>query len=291
MALFKAAIRLSRLLTMPDLSSLRQVRDVLSTYDLAADKAFGQNFLVDRNVLQIIVETADISANDHVLEIGPGLGVLSLELAKRAAHVTAVELDERLLPLLKETFGDIATLNLVHADGLKFGLEQLPKSSLLVANLPYNVATPMIVRALEATRFKRLVFLVQKEVAERLTATPGSKAYGALSLVIRHFGAAERIKDVKPGSFYPPPEVTSSIVRIDVDETALPNPELFDFIHTSFRHRRKTLKKNLEMAGYKRSSIINTLETLHLDAKVRAEALALETFQALFINLSPYTNS
>ena len=107
---------------MPDLSSLRHVRDVLSTYDLAADKAFGQNFLVDRNVLQIIVETADISANDHVLEIGPGLGVLSLELAKRAAQVTTVELDERLLPLLKETFGDIDTLSLVHADGLKFDL-------------------------------------------------------------------------------------------------------------------------------------------------------------------------
>ena len=136
-------------------------------------------------------------------------------------------------------------------------------------------------RALESSQFKRLVFLVQKEVAERLTASPGTKSYGALSLVVKYFGVAKRVSDVKPSSFFPAPEVTSSIVRIECNPSVLANPDLFDFIHTAFRHRRKTLKKNLVMAGYSSNRVITTLERVGLSSDVRAEALALKDFEAL----------
>jgi 16S rRNA (adenine1518-N6/adenine1519-N6)-dimethyltransferase len=262
------------------LASSAQVRALLEHYNLRPDKAFGQNFLIDARALSNIVEAAAVSAQDGVLEIGPGLGVLTRELATRAKQVTTVELDKRLLPVLEDTLKEHQNVSLIHGDGLTFDFKQLPKGSLLVANLPYNVGTAILTRALETSHFKRLVFLVQKEVAERLTASPGTKSYGALSLIVKYFGTAKRIADVKPSSFFPAPEVTSSIVRIDTNLAARENPKLFDFIYTAFRHRRKTLKKNLQMAGYQ--EVVQGLEQLTLAADIRAEALSLENFQALF---------
>jgi 16S rRNA (adenine1518-N6/adenine1519-N6)-dimethyltransferase len=268
-------------LSPPSLASVSQVRALLDRYKLRPDKAFGQNFLVDAHALSHIVEAADVSSEDSVLEIGPGLGVLTRELASRAKHVTTVELDQRLLPVLKETLQDFSNVSLVHEDGLTFDVTTLPVGSLLVANLPYNVGTAILVRALESCRFKRLVFLVQKEVAERLTTTPGSKSYGALSLVVKYFGTAKRLADIKPSSFFPAPEVTSSVVRIETDPKVKADPKLFDFIHTAFRHRRKTLKKNLTMANLEAERVLETFESLGLSPDIRAEALALPTFQAL----------
>jgi 16S rRNA (adenine1518-N6/adenine1519-N6)-dimethyltransferase len=275
------------------LSKGSTVRELLERYTLRPDKAFGQNFLIDERALLSIVETADIDPIDTVLEIGPGLGVLTRELATRAKHVTTVELDKRLLPVLEETLQGLTNVTLVHGDGLLFDFQQVPARSLLVANLPYNVGTAILIRALESSHFKRLVFLVQKEVAERLTASPNNKnhnnknhstkSYGALTLVVKYFGVAKRIADVKPSSFFPAPEVTSSIVKIDIDPTVKANPALFDFIHTAFRHRRKTLKKNLQMAGY--SEIVGRLNALGLAEDVRAEALELKAFQALFLQV------
>jgi 16S rRNA (adenine1518-N6/adenine1519-N6)-dimethyltransferase len=270
------------------LSSSGTVRQLLERFQLRPDKAFGQNFLIDTHALAKIVDAAEVNAEESVLEIGPGLGVLTRELAGRAKHVTTVELDKRLLPVLNETLKDLTNVTLVHGDGLLFDFQQVPAGSLLVANLPYNVGTAILIRALESSHFKRLVFLVQKEVAERLTASPNSKthstkSYGALTLVVKYFGIAKRIADVKPSSFFPAPEVTSSIVRIDIDPTVKANPALFDFIHTAFRHRRKTLKKNLMMAGY--SEVVSGLEHLNLLPDIRAEALELKDFQALFTTL------
>lgn len=267
------------------LSSSSTVRQLLERYSLRPDKAFGQNFLIDAHPLAKIVDAAEVKPEDTVLEIGPGLGVLTKELADRANHVTTVELDTRLLPVLNETLKDLSNVTLVHGDGLLFDFQQVPIGSLLVANLPYNVGTAILTRALESSHFKRLVFLVQKEVAERLTASlhdknHSTKSYGALTLVVKYFGTAKRIADVKPSSFFPAPEVTSSIVRIDIEPTAKANPALFDFIHTAFRHRRKTLKKNLMMAGY--SEVLGGLEGLGLPPDIRAEALELKDFQALF---------
>jgi 16S rRNA (adenine1518-N6/adenine1519-N6)-dimethyltransferase len=269
----------------PTLASSPQVRALLERYQLRPDKSFGQNFLIDAHALAQIVDAAQVSAEDTVLEIGPGLGVLTRELASKAKHVTTVELDKRLLPVLEQTLKDFSNLSLVHGDGLTFDLTTLPIGSLLVANLPYNVGTAIMVRALESARFKRLVFLVQKEVAERLTASPGTKSYGALSLVVKYFGTAKRLTDIKPSSFFPAPEVTSSVVRIETDTNLQANPALFDFIHTAFRHRRKTLKKNLTMAGYEGDQILEVLEEFRLNADIRAEALTLKEFQGLWSTL------
>jgi 16S rRNA (adenine1518-N6/adenine1519-N6)-dimethyltransferase len=267
------------------LASSSQVRALLDRYQLRPDKSFGQNFLIDAHALGQIVDAAQVTPEDTVLEIGPGLGVLTTELARRAKHVTTVELDKRLLPVLAETLKDFSNLSLVHGDGLTFDLTTLPVGSLLVANLPYNVGTTILLRALESSRFKRLVFLVQKEVAERLSASPGTKSYGALSLVVKYFGTAKRLTDIKPSSFFPAPEVTSSIVRIETDATMQANPALFDFIHTAFRHRRKTLKKNLTMAGIEGPRILEVLEDLGLNSDIRAEALTLKEFEGLWSNL------
>ncbi len=253
----------------------------MTRYGLRADKGFGQNFLVDAHALLEIVGAAELTKADTVLEVGPGLGTLTRDLAARAGRVLSVELDAKLLPVLAETLAGLENVELIHGDGLAFDLAQLPQNSLLVANLPYNVGTPILVRALESGRFKRLVFLVQKEVADRLKAAPGTPAYGALSLVVAHFGSAKTVRDVKPSSFAPPPEVTSSVVRIDVRPGATPDPGLFRLVHQGFAHRRKTLKKNLLMAGYPAPLVGEALAAAGLDPRVRAEVLGLETFDTL----------
>ena len=262
------------------LSTPSAVKGLLTRYALRADKSFGQNFLVDANALHAIVEAAEIKPDDTVLEVGPGLGVLTRELAHRAKEVVSVELDARLLPVLKETLTDTKNVTLVHGDGLTFDLETLPEQSLLVANLPYNVATPILVRALESGRFKRLVFLVQKEVGQRLRASPGDKAYGALSLIVAHFAEAETVRDVKPSAFFPPPEVTSSVVRLRVTNTRS-DPEAFSLIHHAFRHRRKTLKKNLLMAGFEKGRVDAALAALQVEPRARAEELDISQFISL----------
>lgn len=269
------------------LTARSRVADLLDRYDLRADKGFGQNFLVDDAALKAIVDAAELSPGDRVLEVGPGLGVLSHALAERGADVTSVELDRRLLPVLAETLADLPSLpgagsvEVVEGDALDFDLSVMPPGSLLVANLPYNVATAVIGRALESGRFRRLVFLVQREVAERLSAAPGTPAYGSLSLLVAHFGRARVVRLVPPGAFHPPPKVTSATVRIDVDPAAKPDPELFELIHQGFAHRRKTLKKNLDYAGYSRERVDRALAELGLDPRVRAEALDLATFVEL----------
>ncbi len=262
------------------------MRDLLNRHGLRADKAFGQNFLVDGNVLRAVAEAGEVGREDTVLEIGPGLGVLTFELAARAKRVVSVELDARLLPVLAETVGSLDNVEIVHEDGLRYDLNGLPEGSLLVANLPYNVATPITVRALESARFKRLVFLVQKEVAQRLVARPGDAAFGALSLRVQHYGRVFVVRDVKPSAFFPAPEVTSSLVRLEVDPAAQADPATFRLIELAFRHRRKTLQKNLMMAGVPKEEVEEALKALGLDAKIRAERLTLTDFRRLSDTLS-----
>ena len=268
-----------------NLTSLATIRNLLQRHGLQPDKTFGQNFLADAHALQTIVEAADLQATDTVLEIGPGLGVLTQQLAKKAQRVISVELDKRLLPVLRETLADYSNITLVHGDGLHFDMTSLPKGSLMVANLPYNVATPLIVKALESGQFKRLVFLVQKEVAQRLSTEKGNKSYGALSLIVAYFGKAKRLRDLKPGVFLPPPDITSSLVRIDISTSTLPEVGFFDFIYQGFRHRRKTLHNSLVLAGYDPARIKAVLHHLGLRPDIRAEALDLADFERLFEQL------
>ncbi len=268
------------------LYSIARIQEILDKYNLKADKRFGQNFLIDVNILNRIVNTAEITKDDFVLEIGPGLGVLTYELAKKAASLVTIELDKRLIEVLEENLAEFDNFKIINQDALNYNLGHLPNNSLLVANLPYNVATPIIINALESNKFKRLVFLVQKELAQRFSAVPATKNYGALSLIVQYYGRAQRIADVSPNSFFPAPKVTSSIVRIDIKDDIKPNPELFKLIHLAFKHRRKTLKKNLIMANYQAVQVLATIEKLGLKATARAEELSLADFIKLQLELS-----
>ena len=264
-----------------DLTSPRVVGELLARHGHRPDKAFGQNFLVDRNALMAVVEAAEITREQTVVEFGPGLGVLTRELAARAGRVVAVELDGRMLPVLEETLAGFDNVTVLHQDALEFDYGQLPAGSSLVANLPYNVATRLVMDGLESGRLGRIVAMVQREVAERMRASNGEDGFGAYSLLVRHFAGARIVRDVAPGCFLPPPEVTSSVVRLDVNPDAGPDPRLFRLIRQSFAHRRKTLRRNLMMAGYSGDTVLRAMESLQLDSRIRAEELTLERFRLL----------
>lgn len=264
------------------LTSPSVVRALLERHGLSADRNFGQNFLVDAHALERIVGAAELDHSDTAFEIGPGLGVLTRALSERAGRVVSVELDRRLEPVLAETLAGRTNVEVRFEDALAFDWSRLPERAVMVANLPYNVATPLIVRALESQRFARLVFLVQREVGERLVAAPGSSAYGALSAVVAHWAEGEVIRHVKPSSFLPAPDVTSSIVRLRPRPDAVAEPELLDFVHTCFRHRRKTLLKNLDLAGLSKETGAAALRSLGIDVRVRAEVLGLTEFRVLW---------
>lgn len=263
------------------LSSRGAVTGLLERYGLRPDKSFGQNFLVDAHVLNQIVAAADIQPGQTVVEFGPGLGVLTRELAAAAGQVIAVELDRRMLPVLAETTGQLGNVTLIHGDALEFDWNQVEPGAALVANLPYNVGTRLVTDALSAGRVNRIVVMVQREVAERMRAMPGDPAYGALSVFVRHFASSRIVRDVPPGCFLPPPEVTSSVVRLDVHPDAAPDPELFRVVRQSFAHRRKTLRRNLMMAGYSGPTVLRALDVLQLNDLIRAEQLSLDQFRLL----------
>ncbi len=263
------------------LSTPSGVKALLDRHGLRPDRDFGQNFLVDAFALRTIADAAGITPDDSVLEIGPGLGTLTQRLAEAARSVVSVELDQRLRPVLAETLAAYDNVGVVYGDALDFDFGSMPAGSLLVANLPYNVATPLVARALESGRFRRLVFLVQREVAERMAARPSTPQYGALSLLVRHFGEARALRHVPPSSFHPAPEVTSSIVRIEVDPARRRDDTLFALIRHAFAHRRKTLKRNLIMAGYAEARVDAALSQAGLDPRIRAEALDLAVFTQL----------
>lgn len=258
---------------------------VLERFGLHADKRFGQNFLVDRSALESIVAAADLDPHDTVIEVGPGLGVLTRELADRAGTVRSLELDARLLPVLAFTLQGRSNVEVVAADALEYDFGALPHGAKFVANLPYNVATHVVMRALAARVFTRLVFLVQREVAERMTAAAGDAAYGALTLRMAIFGEAEIVRHVAPGCFEPAPKVTSSLVRIRPFDDVHVDPRLLGLIEVGFRHRRKTLAKNLQMAGVDRAATARALAALDVDRRVRAEALDLAQMRRLLAAL------
>jgi len=256
---------------------------LLDRHGLRLSKGLGQHFLVDRNLLAFIVRSAGVVSGQQVYEIGPGAGGLTLTLIEAGARVTAIEKDRRLAPLLREVTGGKAEL--VFADALAYTWEGVPEGSLLVANLPYNVATPLILGLLSAGRFSRLVVMVQREVAARFSAGPGSRDYGPLALKVRHMAGVERLRDVPPAVFFPPPEVTSSVIRL-TPTGVRPDPGYFAFLDAAFRNRRKTLRKNLEASGYGRGRVLVALTELGLEPQVRAEALSPEALRALYARLT-----
>ena len=270
----------------PKIADFSATRHILKTFNLRASKRLGQNFLIDAEVVQKIVEAAEISEGDEVLEIGPGIGTLTQGLLEVGAKVTAVELDKKLPAVLEKTLAGYENFKLVQGDILKVDLKNLmSKNFKVVANLPYYITTQILLTLLEKKLpITKIVTMVQREVAERMTAAPGSKIYGALSVAVQFRSDARIAFDVQPTAFLPRPEVTSSVVVCDVKETDLKVADEDFFIkvvRAAFGQRRKTLLNSLTGAGFPREVILQSLDAAEISPSRRAETLSLEEFAKL----------
>jgi len=246
-------------------------------------KSLGQNFLTDPHYLRRIVDAAQVGPEDRVVEIGPGLGHLTRELASRAKSLLIIELDERLLPRLREEFGVLANVEVVHADALEYNYNSLPGKWKVVANLPYYISTPIIQRLIASHEsFTTLTVMLQKEVAERIAAGPGGKEYGFLSVLVQ-YSAIPRLEFIVPaGAFTPKPKVDSAIVTLSMfvrrEHTAADEALFVRMIKAAFSQRRKTLRNSLSQLGYPKE----VMEAIHgsagIDLGRRAETLSVAEF-------------
>jgi 16S rRNA (adenine1518-N6/adenine1519-N6)-dimethyltransferase len=249
----------------------------------AAIKRLGQNFLIDPNIVRKIIAQAELTANDSALEIGPGRGILTEALCRTAGCVTAIEVDPRLHAYIAERHTQFPNLTLVLGDAMTYPLERLPSGTIVVANLPYYLSTPLLFRLLDQRdRFPRLVLMLQNEVADRLAAKPGSSDYGVLSVMAQY--AAEITKGFKVSAqcFRPRPDVSSAVVRLQVKHQRALDPDeertFSALVKAAFAHRRKTLTNSLKDQGYNQQLIQAALNALRLTPSVRAEILSIEQF-------------
>jgi len=268
---------------MPSLTP-GSVRDLLADHGCRPSRALGQHFLADPNLARKIVRLADVSAGDRVVEIGPGIGSLTVVLAEAGARVVALELDRHLLPVLHQVLteaGYDGAVEVVAGDGLTVDLRALTGGDTwaCVSNLPYNVATPLVMRLLEEfPEMQRCLVMVQKEVGERLVAGPGTKAYGAVSVKVEYYAQARIVGTVAATVFVPPPNVASALVRLDrraAPPVDVPSTDaLFALVRAGFGQRRKTLRRSLRPALGDRTEAV--LAAAGVDAGTRAETLTLD---------------
>ena len=277
------------------IATASRTKDIIRKHDFFVKKNYGQNFLVDSHVLQKIISAAELSRDDFVIEIGPGLGGLTQELAERAGKVAAIEIDPKLIPILRETLSGYDNVEVIHADVLKvdfkalLGETQPAQRVKLVANLPYYITTPIVMGLLEQNLpISQMIVMVQKEVAARMAAKPGTRDYGALSLAVQYRCEPYLVANVPRNSFIPRPNVDSAVIRLKVyDErpiTCTDEPLLFTLIKCAFATRRKTLLNCLfshEDFDWTKDEIKAMLQACGLDEHVRGEALALEDYVRL----------
>lgn len=277
-----------------DLSSPGTVRAIREKYGLHPSKGLGQNFITDRTVLERIVCDAGIGANDMVIEIGPGLGVLTAELAEHAAFVTAVELDSRLIPVLEETLAEYSNVRILNADILKTDLKQIIEESRaeglftgkvhVVGNLPYYITTPIIMKLLEdRVPADSITVMMQKEVADRIRSAPGNRIYGAISVAVQYYCSVTKITDVPKEAFVPRPKVESTVLRLEpLQEKQVEVKDekmLLRCVKAGFAQRRKTLLNSLTSAGgMDKEKVREILEAAGIDPGRRAETLTVEEF-------------
>ncbi len=270
---------------------------IMKKYGITANKKLGQNFLIDDKVIDTIVEASEITKEDIVIEIGPGLGTLTQKLLKMAGKVVAIELDDRMIRILKERFFLEKHFEILNDDVLKVDLKELIakkkvetglKKVKIVANLPYYITTPIIMKLLEEKlEIESMTVMVQKEVADRLTEIPGGKKSGAITYTVYYYAIAKEIQTVPNHSFLPEPEVASEVIKLDLrKEPAIKlkdEKKFFHFIKIAFMQRRKTLlnaisNSNLDISKEKMEKI---LEELGIDSKIRGEALTIEQFASI----------
>ena len=280
---------------MAKLGNPQETIRIIKKYDFSFQKKFGQNFLIDEHVLERIIDESGITKDDFVLEIGPGIGTMTQYLCEVAREVCAVEIDTKLIPILEETLEEYDNVSVINEDILKVDIAKLSQEKnnglaiKVVANLPYYITTPIIMALFESgVPIASITIMVQKEVAERMQAGPGSKAYGALSLAVQYYADAEIVANVPPNCFMPRPKVGSAVIRltrhetlaVDVDDEKL----MFRLIRNSFNQRRKTLVNGLYNASnlnLTKEEITQCILELGEKETVRGEALSLEQFAEL----------
>ena len=268
---------------------------VLQKYNFNFQKKFGQNFLIDTHVLDKIIAESEITKDDCVLEIGPGIGTMTQYLAENAREVVAVEIDKALIPILEDTLSAYDNVTVINDDILKVDINKIVQEKnngeaiKVVANLPYYITTPIIMGLFEIhVPLKSITIMVQKEVADRMQVGPGTKDYGALSLAVQYYAKPEIVANVPPNCFMPRPNVGSAVIRL----TRYENPPvevkdekyMFALIRASFNQRRKTLINGLLNAGnlnITKEDVLQALETMELSPTIRGEALTLEQFATL----------
>ncbi len=270
-----------------------ETKFILKKYGISANKSLGQNFLINQDVVDNIIEKANISKEDLVIEIGPGLGTLTKELLEKAGKVIAIELDKRMIEILTDRFKLYNNFELINEDVLKVDLNSLIQGNLInglkkakiVANLPYYITTPIIMKLLEENlEIESITVMIQKEVADRLVEIPGGKNTGAITYAIYYHAVAEEVLKVMPNSFIPEPAVDSKVIKLTIrrEKAVKVNNEelLFKIIKYAFMQRRKTLVNALEKSTIfnSKNEILELLEKLGIDSKVRGEELSLEDY-------------
>ncbi|MCH5249790.1 MAG: 16S rRNA (adenine(1518)-N(6)/adenine(1519)-N(6))-dimethyltransferase RsmA [Lachnospiraceae bacterium] len=277
---------------METLGSARNTIEILQKYEFNFQKKFGQNFLIDRNILEKIVDAAQLTKEDCVLEIGPGIGTMTQYLAQRAGNVIAVEIDNKLIPILQDTLSDYDNVKIINADILKVDINNIVeeenggKPIKIVANLPYYITTPIIMQLFEShIALDSITVMVQKEVADRMQAQPGTKDYGALSLAVQYYSTPEIITGVPASCFMPKPNVDSTVIRLKGHNEsrldAAAEAYLFRVVRASFNQRRKTLVNGLandHNLGITKEAVKTALKGMGLSENVRGETLTLERF-------------
>ena len=280
---------------MAKLGNPQETIQVLQKHDFHFQKKFGQNFLIDPHVLDKIIEAAEVTKDDFVLEIGPGIGTMTQYLACAARKVVAVEIDKALIPILEDTLSDYDNARVINNDVLKVDIAKLAeeenngKPIKVVANLPYYITTPIIMGLFENhVPIKSITVMVQKEVADRMQVGPGTKDYGALSLAVQYYAKPYIVANVPPNCFMPRPKVGSAVIRLErYEEPPVKVKDeklMFRIIRASFNQRRKTLANGLKNSAeldYTKEEIEAAIETLGRGASIRGEALTLEEFAKL----------
>ena len=270
-------------------------KEIINKYSFAFQKKFGQNFLIDSNILENIVGAAEITKDDFVLEIGPGIGTMTQYLCEAAGHVVAVEIDKMLIPILEDTLSEYDNVEVINQDVLKVDIKSLAeeknggKPIKVVANLPYYITTPIIMGLFESgVPIESITIMVQKEVAERMQTGPGSKDYGALSLAVQYYAEAEVMLTVSAHCFMPKPNVDSAVIKLTRHKTPVVEVRdeklMFQIIRASFNQRRKTLVnglKNSPELKYSKEQIVGAITAIGKPENIRGEALTLEEFAAL----------
>ena len=280
---------------MSKLGNAKATAEVINKYGFTFQKRFGQNFLIDEHVLSKIIDAAPVGANDGVIEIGPGIGTMTERLCEKAKKVVAIEIDKDLIPILSDTLSEYDNVKIINDDVLKLNMQELIGNEFagmdvhVVANLPYYITTPIVMMLLESRLpVSSITIMVQKEVAQRMQASPGSKDYGALSLAVQYYADTYIAANVPPNCFMPRPKVGSGVIRLTVHKTpqvkVTDEQLMFTVIRAAFNQRRKTLVNalfNYEGLSFTKEEILSALTEMGLSEAIRGEKLSLAQYAEL----------